>query len=65
MRDTRHVRHFRLFQGSEKLVFVDRMPNHHFCRFCQTPLFSAGGKDPVWQKQVVDLPVSTSEWSQV
>ena len=43
------------FRGlrSKALVFVDRMPIRHFRRFLhQNPLFSVGGKDPVWQKNV-------------
>ena len=52
MRDTRHFRHFRPFQerGSKPLVFVDRMHIRHFRHFRQNTLFSAGCKNPVWQK---------------
>ena len=41
---------FVVFRGlrSKALVFVDRVSIHHFRRFRQNPLFSVGGKDPVW-----------------
>ena len=39
-----------VFRGlrSKALVFVDRVFIRHSRRFRQNPLFSAGGKDPVW-----------------
>ena len=41
---------FVVFRGlrSKSLVFVDRVSIRHFRRFRQNPLFSVGGKDPVW-----------------
>ena len=58
VRDARHFRHFLVVRGpsSKAFVFVDRMPIRYFCRFRQNPLFSVGGKDPVWQKPRSCLP---------
>ena len=41
---------FVVFRGlrSKALVFVDRVSIRRFRRFRQNPLFSVGGKDPVW-----------------
>ena len=41
---------FVVFRGlrSKALVFVDRVSIRHFRRFRQKPLFSVGGKEPVW-----------------
>ena len=41
---------------SKALVFVDRVSTRHFRRFRQNPLFSVGGKDPVWLRPRFSLP---------
>ena len=51
---------FVLFRGlrSKALVFVDRVSIRHFRRFRQNPLFSVGGKDPVWLRPHFSPPDS-------
>ena len=53
LRDSRDFRHFRGFPVSEErspLFFVGRVSIVIFAVFCQNHLFSAGDKDPVFQK---------------